>query len=106
MGAITLNVAREKGAVRDGGMRANKEVGQDVALATAGSSVAQKGLARKKECGARNLGHDQRHPVDDGVERFYASERHGQLGIYDRVDGELMDLGLRAQLASDLGQTV
>ena len=73
--AETPDVAREQWAAGDRGMRADEEVGQTVALATAGSPVAQNGLAREKKCGSRNAGHRQPHPVDDGVQRFDRRKR-------------------------------
>ena len=44
-------------------MRADQKVGPGVALATTGSPVTQKGLAREKERGAGNVGHRQSHRV-------------------------------------------
>ncbi len=71
----TPDVAREQRAAGDRGIRTNEEVGQTVALATAGSPVAQKGLAREKKCGSRNVGYRQPHLLDEGVQRFDGRER-------------------------------
>jgi hypothetical protein len=74
-GAVTPDVARQQRAVGDRGMRADEEVGQNVAFATAGSSVAQQGPTREKKCGSRNVGHRQPHPADDGLQRFDGRKR-------------------------------
>src|SRR5438552_13540148 len=75
VGAVTLDVAREQRAACGGGVRANEEVGQNVALATTGAPVLQKRLASEKKRGSRNLGQSQSHLVDDGVQRFDGLER-------------------------------
>ena len=93
-GAVAARIPGEHGDPFDGGVRANKEIGQNGRLHAPSLPVLRKGLSREEQGGFREWSQGQGKGMEDLIQRFYRREGKGQLGIDDGIDDEPMNLRL------------
>jgi hypothetical protein len=79
-------------------VRADEKVGEHGSPQAACAAVLHERLAGQEQCGPRDFGQAQPHPVDGELHVVLVRVGHGQFRVDDRVDQEFVHLRLVAQL--------